>query len=319
MSMRWLHRLFDLLLYTYPPSFRREYAVEMQQVFRDRCREAQSLGTSRFAFHIFIDAAKSAMREWFSPSESPASAVPAAVAADSVPVFFTFDNARFRPQILLQGGIASVLVFAAVALAVSYARPVVRAKMGGLVFEASHPRVVQPDSFWRRLLSRFDRSSAGSAPASVAKRSPIAPSTRKIASTVNKTWLEWMARERRNASRAIFVGMTSDMNAIPSAPVVPIYLPQRLLKSYAGNYVIDPPFDLKISVTTMRGELTLAVPDRPKITLVAASSTKFLAEDGRWVEFTKDAKGRIRLALVEPGWKIEGHRVIQRQSKKRQP
>ena len=116
MSMRWLHRLFDLLLYTYPPSFRREYAVEMQQLFRDRCRETHLPGVSRFAFHILSDAAKSAMREWFSPSESPASAAPAAVAADGVPVFFTFDDARFRPQILLQGGIASVLVFAAVAL-----------------------------------------------------------------------------------------------------------------------------------------------------------------------------------------------------------
>jgi hypothetical protein len=314
MSMRWLHRLFDLLLYTYPPSFRREYAVEMQQLFRDRCREAQPRGASRFAFHILGDAAKSAMREWFSPSDSAVANVPATATPDGVPVFFIFEDERPRPRILLQGGLASVLAFAAVAFAASYGHPTLRVQLSGLTLPMNRPRPVaarppEPPGLWQQFLSRFNRPAVASV--SVTVRSKV-PAQEQPVRSKDKTWLEWLARERGNSSRAVFVNVASSASAIPDAPVIPIHLPRRVLRSYAGKYLIDPPFDLKISITAMRDSLILEAAEQPKLTLVAVSRTKFKAGDARWVEFAKDPKGRMRLTLAEPGWKIEARRPFKK-------
>ncbi len=36
--LRWLCRVYRVLMYAYPPDFRRRYGREMEQVFGDRCR-----------------------------------------------------------------------------------------------------------------------------------------------------------------------------------------------------------------------------------------------------------------------------------------
>jgi signal peptidase I len=60
-------RMYSLMLYAYPRDFRREYGKDMQQVFRDRCRElAASSGwqpAARFAAHLTADLVSSSARE----------------------------------------------------------------------------------------------------------------------------------------------------------------------------------------------------------------------------------------------------------------
>jgi signal peptidase I len=60
-------RMYALMLYAYPQDFRREYGKQMQQVFRDRCRElADSSGwrpAARFAAHLTADLLSSSARE----------------------------------------------------------------------------------------------------------------------------------------------------------------------------------------------------------------------------------------------------------------
>ncbi|HTX33545.1 MAG TPA: signal peptidase I [Bryobacteraceae bacterium] len=66
-GMRWLCRVYGALLYAYPREFRLEYGAAMQQVFRDRCRDAQRteglFGLLRFALHTAADWVSTTVRE----------------------------------------------------------------------------------------------------------------------------------------------------------------------------------------------------------------------------------------------------------------
>jgi len=66
-GMRWLCRCYGALLYAYPREFRLEYGAQMEQVFRDRCREAERAGSAfgmlRLALHTAADWASSTVRE----------------------------------------------------------------------------------------------------------------------------------------------------------------------------------------------------------------------------------------------------------------
>jgi signal peptidase I len=60
-------RLYSVLLYAYPAEFRRQFGRPMQQLFRDRCRDAVgqagSLRLLRFALHSLTDWLTAAVRE----------------------------------------------------------------------------------------------------------------------------------------------------------------------------------------------------------------------------------------------------------------
>jgi signal peptidase I len=62
-----LYHLYSLMLYAYPRDFRREYGREMQQLFRDRCRElSRTAGWGpllRFAAHVSRDWLATTARE----------------------------------------------------------------------------------------------------------------------------------------------------------------------------------------------------------------------------------------------------------------
>ena len=69
-------RLYSMLLYAYPPEFRREFGRPMQQTFRDRCREIAHrpgpLSLVRFAAHVISDWVRTSLRERAAVrSESP--------------------------------------------------------------------------------------------------------------------------------------------------------------------------------------------------------------------------------------------------------
>ena len=60
-------RVYSVLLYAYPPDFRREFGRPMQQLFRDRCRDlARSPGRLRllnFALQTIVDWCRTTVRE----------------------------------------------------------------------------------------------------------------------------------------------------------------------------------------------------------------------------------------------------------------
>jgi len=60
-------RLYSVLLYAYPPDFRRQFARPMEQLFRDRCRDlARSSGRFqllRFAGHVMSDWVRTTVQE----------------------------------------------------------------------------------------------------------------------------------------------------------------------------------------------------------------------------------------------------------------
>jgi signal peptidase I len=65
--VRWCATLYGALLYTYPRAFRLEYGGEMQQLFRDRCRDMarrnDRMRLFRFALHSSADWITSTWRE----------------------------------------------------------------------------------------------------------------------------------------------------------------------------------------------------------------------------------------------------------------
>ncbi len=110
-------RAYRLLLYTYPPEFRREFGAEMAQVFTDRCRAVASskglFGLVGFGMDITADWIVSTMREGFasmSYSVQPAGAAPRP--ADGVPVFYIGADEAPRAASLIHGGLLSTLIFA---------------------------------------------------------------------------------------------------------------------------------------------------------------------------------------------------------------
>ena len=60
-------RIYELLLFAYPAEFRREYGLQMTQVFRDCCREqdrkGNTLGLAWVWFHTLGDLVQSALKE----------------------------------------------------------------------------------------------------------------------------------------------------------------------------------------------------------------------------------------------------------------
>jgi signal peptidase I len=60
-------RLYSVLLYAYPPEFRREYGRSMEQLFRDRCRDVArrpgELTPFRFAAQVMSDWLRTSVRE----------------------------------------------------------------------------------------------------------------------------------------------------------------------------------------------------------------------------------------------------------------
>jgi hypothetical protein len=108
-----------LLLYAYPPDFRRSYGREMEQVFADRLRaviRTPSLrGFLSFGASVGSDWVITTIREGFAamriPAPVPATAGPA---LHDEPLFYTCRSEIPRPDALLQGMVLSVAVFATV-------------------------------------------------------------------------------------------------------------------------------------------------------------------------------------------------------------
>ena len=113
----WFCRIYRVLLYAYPPGFRRRYGKEMAQVFCDRCRGiAQKQGNAgllRFGMHCGMDWLATALREGIaSVRESTPSPGASRPAFDGVPVFYTVGSSSPPPAALIPGGGLTIVIFA---------------------------------------------------------------------------------------------------------------------------------------------------------------------------------------------------------------
>jgi Ca2+-binding EF-hand superfamily protein len=115
MLSRCFCRLYRLLLCAYPPDFRRLYGGEMAQVFGDRCRgiaQTQGLrGLLFFGMRSVPDWLTSTVRERIACMVEVGSENQA---FDGVPVFYTVASFGPRPAALIQGGVLSLAIFAAI-------------------------------------------------------------------------------------------------------------------------------------------------------------------------------------------------------------
>ena len=139
MIPRYLCRLYRVLLYTYPPDFRRRYGGEMAQVFSDRCRaiaQTQGLrGLLWFGLRTVADWFATTIRERI---ESPVQTGAAIQASDGVPVFYTLPDSSPRPGALIHGGVLSLAFFAAISFAIGHSRSQLRLLIGSHHPSRSH-------------------------------------------------------------------------------------------------------------------------------------------------------------------------------------
>src|SRR5207245_8888508 len=111
-SATWLSRLYRLLLYAYPPDFRRRYGREMTQVFREQCRSAAHTRGARgmlfFVILSFADWLTSTIRKGV---DSMNAVSPPEHACEGAPVFYFCGGDRPRMGARINGGVLSIFIF----------------------------------------------------------------------------------------------------------------------------------------------------------------------------------------------------------------
>ena len=97
-------KLYALLLRLYPPEFRKKYAGEAMQVFRDRLRDERGvLKRTRLWLGVLLDLSMSAPREHRRPRSQPAQS------PSGIPSFLVLENEPPRPDIFLFGTVLAVI------------------------------------------------------------------------------------------------------------------------------------------------------------------------------------------------------------------
>src|SRR5579864_695893 len=91
----------------------------------------------------------------------------------------------------------------------------------------------------------------------------------------------------------------------PSASLssIPVEVPEQILQSYVGVYVVQSPDQVALSITLENGRLSLAIPDQPRIALIPVSQNRFNATNrpGLWIEFLKIGTGDYELQVHDGG------------------
>jgi len=115
-------RIYRVMIYGYPAAFRRRYGNEMAQIFADRCRDAtQSHAIVGFLSLTTVDWLRSVARERMLLLEPATNVAPAYTwPTDGVPAFYLCGNDAPARKALIQGGVLSLLVFAALTFALTH-------------------------------------------------------------------------------------------------------------------------------------------------------------------------------------------------------
>jgi hypothetical protein len=93
--------------------------------------------------------------------------------------------------------------------------------------------------------------------------------------------------------------------------IVPVKLPEQVLRSYVGTYFGVPPNDPEVRITFEDGKLNIQVVGMQKIALVAVSETAFFLNGvpDDLVEFSKDKAGSVhQLDIYQSDRHLTAHR-----------
>jgi hypothetical protein len=238
--------------------------------------------------------------------------------ADGVPVFRTFESFTPRTSALINGGILTLVVFCAAALALRYSwtHPVI-ITFRGIQFTtssdvgpgASFPTT--PAAHGARVhseqpsISPHPGTKLGAAPSSLKRPPSWQLSTPAVLSEIRTEGrLDASGlKHRQTTAVAPF--------AQPFGPAV-VGLETPMLLSYAGAYTTDPPNELTVLITLENGQLAIEIPGEPRSILVPTNRTTFVFSDvkNNWVEFVKhDNEIVSELNICRNGSHLTAHRV----------
>jgi hypothetical protein len=264
-----LRFIYRALLRLHPPYFRRRFATEMLAIF-DRT------GGTLAALRLIADAASSLARQWvlrpefwYSPRSQPAS--------DGVPLFHTFESFKPRTSALLDGAVLTVAVFSIVLWTMSYAW--------------NHPvliQIVPPHWGHRHENSQKLPTAAGTPKAAAPAEEPLYTDAGRVVMIFKRPQSSTAPAAQINRQLA---GPGSSAVRPSGSPFASLpTVPEQVLRSYAGTFVVGPPNYMRLSITLDRGQLAITAGDQTRTTLVPVSDTKFLiggTADG-WIEFSKN-------------------------------
>src|SRR5258706_4403406 len=113
---RWMPLVYRALLYPYPPDFRRRFGKEMEQVFGDRLRYAQTRGFSclvRLGGQAGADWLVTTIREGIDSMHAQVGGATGPV-FEGVPIFYMYGSSLPRTSALINGVAFSIAAFRAV-------------------------------------------------------------------------------------------------------------------------------------------------------------------------------------------------------------
>lgn len=282
--------IYRALLRLHPPYFRCRFATEMLAIF-DR-----SKGTL-VAIRLVLDAASSLLRQWvlrpefwYSPRSQPAS--------DGVPLFHTFESFKPRTSALLDGAVLSVAVFSLVLWTMSYAW--------------NHPVLIQivPPHWGHRHEGSQKLPTAAGAPQAVA------PAEEPLYTDAGRVVMIFKRPQPSTApaapiNRQLAGPGSSAVQPSGFSSASPAHVPDQMLRSYAGTYVVGPPRYTRITITTDRGQLAIEIGSQSKTNLLPVSETRFFFADGSGdrVEFSGVEDGIARQAdIYQAGSHVTAYR-----------
>jgi len=146
--VRWFSRGYRVLLYTYPPDFRRRYGREMAQVFGDRCREAAQArglrGLLRVCAYCTVDWLITVFREGSAAMSTPAESHGAAQpVSDGVPTFYTSGASAPPRSAFINGAALSLALFIGLYFAMSHGAGHLRLPLLLVGSHRPHPNLLE--------------------------------------------------------------------------------------------------------------------------------------------------------------------------------
>ena len=294
-----LRSIYRFVLRLHPPRFREHFGDEMLSIFD------QTAGGTEEALKLLADGMASLSRQWLLRPQfwyEPFAAV-AAQPADGIPSFSTIDPFRPRASAVIQGLLLSIAVFCLTCFAIKYSWiHVLHVRIPEVQFES--PQWIPPTASPGKLRGQITQPALEQAPAqpSVPAAAPGAASKASPQAVVAPT----VQNPAGKPSAADDLNVSPNSKAAVrtfSRRALPAVVPQDVLESYAGTYLVEGRGGVTISVTLEQGELMLQVGES-KHEMAPVSQTRFLVRGAGncWIEFVTNNEGETdRFDLYQNG------------------
>ncbi len=289
--LRWM---YQGILHLHPHNFRARFGEEMLSIF-DQSESRSIRG------RLLADGLASLLRQWILRSEFRRSNRAQALAlpgGDGIPGFYTFAPFKPRGGALIQGAVLSFAIFCAVCFIMKYGvnHPVYMPFVG--VVTEENPQT-------ERLVNAIPSSEDAIAPLGVTGRmSTFLPIDRerlnsKLRQLIPNSGKTLGPDQKLHAAGVpVRPGTTKIPERLPgnggqaaaSASINPLVaaVPEWMLRSYVGVYIVKATGQIEVSVSLEEGQLYIAVRGEPKSPLIPMSENRFTPSGGSdlWIEFS---------------------------------